>query len=158
MWILVQSYIQPSMMPMYLDCQSHTDLRMLTSTFGHMQEGSRRGASISVTVLVRVLQELVRHHLFAKIFTVKWPRCTHLQNSTGSGTPTTHTGMEKTATLEVTAATMLLLRGSGGVLRRQPLRTSKCAGVSFSRYCATESALNSWSSTFTNPSNAASIK
>ena len=40
-----------------------------------------------------------------------------------SGSPTTHSGMERTATLEAVAVTMLLLRGSGRHFRRAPQRT-----------------------------------
>ena len=142
---------------LYLGCQSHTDLRMIASTFGHMQEGSRRGFSISVTVLVRVFQELVHHHLFAKIFTVKRPCCTHLQNSSGNGIYTTNTLWDgkdcNPGSHCCNNALAPWFRRTLEETTTEDIEVRWCV-----RCCATESALNSWSSTFTNPSNAASIK
>ena len=104
--ILVDSgtVVQPLKTHTCLDCQSHLGLRMSANTFGHMQEGSRRAVHMTVTVHVLLAREPTNRHLFAKTFTAKLPHSTHLQNMTGSGTPTTLSGMERTAILEAAAA------------------------------------------------------
>ena len=124
----------PLTMPMCLDCQSHTDLRMNATIFGHMPEATRKGYHMTATVPVRLTQESAHRHLWGRTFTVNLLLTTLVLPTTTfdpipilstfiDGTPTTHSGTEETASLEVVAATMLLLHGLGGHSRRIPQRT-----------------------------------
>ena len=111
----------PLTMLMLMDSQSHTDLKRDATIFGHMQQGGRRHHKIPVTVHVRPTQEPAHRHLWGRTFTVNLPLATDLQLVSGS--PTTPSGTERTATLGAVAVTTLLLRGSGGHSRRRPQRT-----------------------------------
>ena len=112
----------PLTMPMWLDCQSHTGLRTDATIFGRMPEATRKAVNMTVTVPVRPTQEPAHRHLWGRISTVNLPLATHLL-LLKDGTPTTLSGMERTATLGAVAVTTLLLRGSGGHSRRRPQRT-----------------------------------
>ena len=103
---------------------------MNATIFGHMLEATGKVYRMTVTVPVRPTQEPAHRHLWGKTFTVNPPFTTTttfdpfpLVSQFIDGTPTTHSGTEKTASLEVAAATMLLLHGSGGHSRRIPQRT-----------------------------------
>ena len=109
-------------MPMCLDCQSHMGLRTDATIFGHMPEATEKVYHMAATVPVRLTQETAHRHLWGKTYTVNLPLATallHLKD----GTPTTPSGMERTATLGAVAVTTLLLRGSGGHSRRRLQRT-----------------------------------
>ena len=95
--------------------------RMDVTIFGHMQEGSKKALALAVTVRVLLPQEAAHHHLWDRTSTASLLHATHLPMH--SGTPTTHSGMERTATLEAVVVTMLSLRGSGGHFSRAPQRT-----------------------------------
>ena len=114
-----------SMMPMCLDCQSHTGLRMDATIFGHMLEATRKVYLMAVTVLVQPTQDSAHRYLWGRTFTVNLPLATLLPSlpHLKVGTPTTPSGMERTVTLEAVAVTTLLLHGSGGHSRRRPQRT-----------------------------------
>ena len=112
----------PLTMLMCLDCQSHTGLRMGATIFGHMLEVFKRVNHTTATVPVQLIQEPAHRHLWGRTFTVNPPLATDLLRLK-DGTPTTPSGMERTATLEAVAVTTLLLRGSGGHSRRRPQRT-----------------------------------
>ena len=115
----------PLTMPMCLDCQLHTGLRMDATIFGHMLEATRKEHRMAVTVLVQPTQDPAHRHLWGRTFSVNPPLATLLLSlpHLKVGTPITPSGMERTATLGAVAVTTLLLRGSGGHSRRRPQRT-----------------------------------
>ena len=113
---------QAATMPMCLDCQSHTGLKMDASIFGQMLEGFKRVNHTTATVLVQPTQEPAHRHLWGRTFTVNPPLATDLP-ILKDGTPITPSGTERTAILGAVAVTALLLRGSGGHSRRGPQRT-----------------------------------
>ena len=82
--------------------------------------GYRKGTHMAVTVPVLLTQEPAHHHLWDRTSIASLLHATHLPDS---DSPTTHSGMERTATQEAIVVTMLLLRGSGGHFRRIPQRT-----------------------------------
>ena len=99
-------------------------LRMDATIFGHMLGGTRKGTHMVATVPVLLTQETAHHHLWDRTSIVNQPLVTHLPGQhLRSFSPTIHSGMERTATLEAVVVTMLLLRGSGGHFRRIPQRT-----------------------------------
>ena len=99
-------------------------LRMDATIFGHMQEGTRKETHMVATVPVLLTQEPAHHHLWDRTSTANRPLVTHLPGQHLSGfSPTTHSGMERTATLEAIVVTMLLLRGSEGHFMRIPQKT-----------------------------------
>ena len=111
----------PLTMLMLMDCQSHTDLKLNATIFGHMQEGYRKALHMTVTVPVQPTQEPARRHLWDRTITVNPPLATLLK--TISNSPITPSGTVRTATLEAVAVPTLLLRGLGGHSRRRPQRT-----------------------------------
>ena len=111
----------PLTIPMWLDCQSHTGLRMNTAIFGHMLEGNRKAFRLVVTSLALLTQEPLHLHLWDRTFTVNLPLAMSLKHFSGS--PIKLSGMERTVTLEAIAVTMLSLHGSGGHSRRRLQRT-----------------------------------
>ena len=112
----------PLTMPVCLDCQLHTGLRVDATIFGHMLEATRKVYRMAVTVPVQPTQEPAHCHLWGRTFIVNLPLAIDLLIHK-DGTPTTPSGMERTATLEAVAVTTLSLRSSGGHSRRRPQRT-----------------------------------
>ena len=92
------------------------------TTFGLMQQGVMKTVIMAVTVHVKLTQEPTDHHMWDRISTVNQPLTTGLQVAPITGSPTTVSGTERTATLEAVAVTTLSLRGSGGHSRRRPQR------------------------------------
>ena len=81
------------------------------TTFGLMQQGVMKTVVMAVTVYVQLTQEPTDHHLWNMISTVNQPLTTSLQAAPITGSPTTLSGTERTATLEAVAVTILSLRG-----------------------------------------------
>ena len=108
-----------------LDCQSHTGLRIGATIFGHMYAGGYQDSFWPDCNWSLPTQEPVHLHLWDSSFLLRINHtlCTHLWKLTSSGSPTALSVMERTATLEAVAETLLSFHVLGGYSRRRPQRT-----------------------------------
>ena len=131
----------PLMMRISVGCQLPTGRRDNVSTSGAMLQGIMNLVPVHVTAHVQLEQVEQLHHLLVMTSTVSLPLTQHQPSS---GTPPTHCGMAKAATVVASAAAPVVHHGSSRPCQYRLHLTLKFAGVSQMGLLLTELALNNF--------------
>ena len=129
----------PLMVPTSVDCPSPTKIEVSVSTSGAMLQGIVSLVLNHVTAHVQLEQVEQPHHLLTLTFTVSLAVTQHQPTA---GTPPTHFGMAKAATVVASAAAPVVHRGSSRPCLQRLRLTLKFAGVSRMELLLTNLALN----------------